>query len=738
MSISTTEVNKKNIHSIEYLLLGLLFLVFIFIVSSCDSDTAFISTKPNVNEILTIRANLLTTQAGQIVQITETSKFSSKIIQADDLTVAVNASKVTIPVSKNADGSYSFPLPAGTKIDTDGTLRVIFVINKTTSELITLQTGTLLALGTPPIETDPNPARIVKGTKIYLKANVDKEKASKFTFNWSYKSNAQAPVIPISGTGTTVEWTPALVGSYLIQLDTLDNESGLSSSYSSPTPIVFVLETDSIVVTDPNPATILEGEEVGLTANLAAMSGKNITYTWSYSASQIGTFFSISGEKDSVSWKPPATGSYYIRIEAHNNDTNKSNVYTTSEPVVFVNASDDIITTFPESGNISRGTTVKLIANPKNKSTTLKYTWSYALSKIGPFSPITGTTDTVQWLPASTGNYYIQVKAYDSTTNESKIYTSNTALVSVSESSDLFMTEPNPGNISRGGAVKLIINIPDTDGQNLNYTWSYSSNPLAMPFTSINGTGKSVSWTPSLSGSYYIKVDVTDNTTKSLSSFTSSNALVFVADNPNIITTVPNPGFISLGDSIKITANIPDSDNKQYKYNWTYASSGLGPFLPVTSTDIKSDTSKTTTWTPPVDGSYFIKVDIADPQTGTLLSFTSSTAIVIVNENSPFFTTSPGTGITKIGSPISLTARFTQLGGFNFSWSYGPSTIGPWSSIGGSYKPEITWTNPRVAGSYYIKLDVVNLSNNRLTSFISKAPMVFVNISDAPSPTFGM
>lgn len=715
-----------------------LFLLIIVFLIGCDSDTSFLSIRNN-NSTLKIRANLINTQTGtQIIQITDTSKLSEQILKTNDLSVVVSSNKTTIPVSKGSDGSYSFPLPQGTKIDTDGTLRVIFIIDKIKSEFAILHTGPLVSLGNPPIITDPNPARIIKGAKVKLKANIDSDKASRFTFNWSYKTSSQSPAIPISGTTTNVEWTPLQVGSYFIQLDTVDKESGLSSTYVSPTSIVFVLESDSIVQTDPSPATILEGDEVKLTATLPSLTGKNITYTWSYSQSSMGPFLPIDGNKETISWKPLSVGTYYIRIEAHNNDTNKSTTYTSSEPIVFVTSSDDLIKTLPESGAIFRGEKVKLIANIKNKSDNLRYNWSYSLSKMGPFSPISGTSDIVEWIPDNLGSYFIQVRVFNDITKESKTYTSNKSLVTVSENDNLIQTNPNPGNIFKGETIQLIANIPYSDEKNLNYTWSYSSSSMGAPFIPINGSGKKVNWTPIQAGSYFIKVDVTDNEKKTNYSFISSKALVFVSESNNIIRTEPNPGFINLGDSVTISVNIPNTQNKSYKYSWSYSSSSVGPFFPISSTDQKVDTSSSTTWLPTNEGSYYVKVDVVDTQTGTLLSFTSPTAIVIVNEFTPFFETTPSPAIVKKDALIRLKARFNQQGSFIFSWSFGVSTSGPWTAIGSSNTTELTWSKLPSPGSYYIKFDVINLVNNRMTSFISKTPLVFIKSSDSPSASFGM
>lgn len=621
-------------------------------LSSCDSSIAFNATRADSNKIPTIAANLSQTQTGtSVIRIPSINSIPEEIRNSNDIKVVFDNSKTTIPVSRNSDGSLSFPTTSSVRIDSEGNFNVLFLVDGQKSYLATVKTGPILKLKNPGVLVTPNTGTVIKGEKVSLSANTEAQNKSDFIFNWFYGSTAAGPFVPISGTSDSVEFTPPNVGNYYVKLDLIERSSGASSSYTSPVAIVFVTDANNII--SASSSTLLRGRQTTLTANIPNADPTKFDFTWSFAPSPQGPFSPITGNSRSVNWTPGSSGSFYIKVDALNRETQEISSYTTTDPTVFVTENEGIISTDPTLGNIVRGNSIKLNANvPANENST--YNWSYAASIQGP------------WL-------------------------------------------------------------------------------------SIPGSTKEVNWTPSQAGSYFVKADVVDNQSNSVSTFISPKAIVFVTEATNIFRTDPVLANVKRGGFVNIFADIPGSQGKKIQYSWSASSSGTpGTFTPLRNVryDINSNTIR---WRPDTEGSFYIKVDTVNVDNQSVSSFTSANPIVFVNESTPLFSTNPASGKILQDSDIEITADLQYSSGTTFAWSYGPSTQGPWFTIGGSNVNKITWDrktrqgglDPRTgvfipgqegkpAGTYYVKVDITDNSTDKATSsFVSKAPIIFVERSES-------
>lgn len=628
--------------------------VLMISTSACDSGISFNATRGDSSNIPSISANLTQTQAGSSVRIPNITLVPQALRDASDIRVAFDNSKTTYPVTKNSDGSLSFPLSTSVKIDSNGNFNAIFIVDNEKSYLTTLKTGPILKLGNPGIIVTPSTGSVIKGEKVKLAANIPSDAKNKYIFSWFYVSAAGQ--VPISGTSDSIEWTPPSIGNYVIGITMLDASTGATSSYTSPTPIVFVTDANNIISTSSS--TVLRGKETTLTANLPSVDPTKFEFTWSAGVSPQGPFTTISGNTQSVSWTPTNSGSYYIKLDALNKDTQQTSTYTTTDPLVFVTENENIIATDPSSGNIVRGSSVKLTANT----------------------------------PVDAG-----------------------------------------------------------DGA---YSWSYASS-LQSPFVAIPGSSKTVEWTPAQAGSYYVKADVVDKTTNKVSTFISPKAIVFVSEANNVFKT--DVASVTRGNFVNITADVPGAADKQFQYNWSYSASGQpGTFQAMTNikTSINSNTIR---WRPSQKGSFYVKVDAVNLGNQSVVSFTSTSPIVFVNETTPLFTTDPASGKILQDSDITITANLASTTGSTLAWSYGPSQAGPWIAIGGTSINKIVWdqkaraqvvnpttglvTSPaqqsKPAGTFYVKLDITDYdSTDRLPStFISDTPLIFIE-SQSQSSNF--
>jgi hypothetical protein len=295
---------------------------------------------------------------------------------------------------------------------------------------------------------------------------------------------------------------------------------------------------------------------------------------------------------------------------------------------------------------------------------------------------------------------------------------------SISLGSPAIQTDPNPGSVLKGFAVGLKANVAADKADQYSYTWYYSTLPASGQWLPISGNTSSVSWTPAQQGNYYIRLDVTEKATQRNSSFTTSSPIVNVSEGLDLIKTIPFPANVDRAETVGLT--IP-AVKEGMIYNWSYAASAQGPWQPVLTDNANSARTSSVAWLPPQEGNFYIKVDATDPTTSSTSTFTSSQPIVFVTERTPLITSEPSPTRVSTTAGINLKTRIKSKQGDTYGWSYSSSQMGPWTTIGGSIVPEISWTATRPKGTYFIKVDVSNATTGSTNSYVSKTPLIYID-----------
>lgn len=700
-------------------------------LASCDSPSSMQLKMPSTG-LLTLRGNITSALASgtRSVQISETDRLPAIFQTAKEINVIFDNNKSLIPAIRNLDGSITFPLTQGVQLDSAGNLSMILVADHTFSQSLHLQTGSLFQLAKPPIILSPA-NQIIKGSSVTLKANlIESNSADKYDFNWYFGASAAGPWTAVSSTGPEVSWEQPTVGNFYIRLDMISRTSQTSSTYVTPGPLFSVQESDQIASLQPASGNIFKGDSIQLKVHLPELKGVKADYLWSYSQSPQGPFQPMTGQGESITWEPPLTGAFYLRIQALAN--HKTSTYTSSKALVSVADSEELFGREPASGSLVRGESIRLTAAlPGTDTSALSYAWFYGFSAQAAFIPIAGTGKTVSWLPPQTGEFLIRLRTFSPTTQESRTYTTSKAIVSVKDSDDMFITNPKPGNIQKGDQIELSL----ANATQESISWSFATTAQG-PFIVIPATGSHIHWTPNGTGSYYIRAEVPD--ANGTQTFTSATPLVVVADRTNVITPQPNPGMIALGQVMSLTAALPQASGNLI-YTWYSGASATGPWTAIQSLDDQAS-QRTISWIPTISGSYFVKVDVSNPDNQSMVSFISSSPLVFVNEEQPFFGTVPAPAKTIKEEPIELTVRFQPQGRtFNYGWQYSTSSAGPFLGMGGSNEPKLNWKPPKsLTGSFYIRFDATSPGTKRTISFVSKVPLVYISDSNAPSSNFGM
>lgn len=693
----------------------------------CDSPSAMVSQSRQEN--LTLRVNITPAasiqQAAQ-VQILDLSTLPESLRQAQEIRVVFDNSGSSVSAIKQADGSLTFPLSTSRSFDSDNTLNVILTGDSIISVPVTLQTGTLAQLEQNPIQVSPSQT-ITLGTRTQLTAALQ-EASENYRFSWEAAPSAAGPFESLTGSGASINWEPQRAGSYYIRLTLTDTRTQNTSTYLSPVPQVYVQAADDIVQTQPENGSIIAGETLNLTVDLpeyANAPDKN-DFQWFYSTSLQAPFQPISETGRSIEWEPPAAGAYYLRIQTRSEGRLSS--YTTTNPEVRVATADDIIQTTPQNGTVIRGQSIVLNAAVPNANAQNTYTWFYGFSPQGTFQAIAETGPQIRWTPPLTGEFFLRVRVFDPTTQDSRIYTSNTSLVSVRDSNQTFSVTPTDGSVKKGENVTLTLNEAATGDQ---VNWSFGSD-LQQAFQPISASGKSITWTPTQPGRFYIRGSVT-RSDGSVANFTSADPLVFVSDQNDVINVVNPQDKYQLGEPVTLSSKITRGG---LRYNWAYSTSSQGPFTPIQS--LNTSDQQRIDWYPPQSGSYFIQLTLVDSD--SQLQFVSPTPLVRVEETQPLFSTDPINGRIEIDDNITLFSAFKPLNrSFNYGWAYSASTAGPFTPLGGSVTPEFTWDDslPKPVGSFYIRLQATAPGSDSRLNFISSTPVVFVSKNDNPSNEFG-
>ena len=697
-------------------------------LSACDIPSSLSVRSPAENAI-TLRAAILSTPTGQNLRILDTSPLPESFRNSSKLQAILDNSNTVYTFERNADGTLSMSLPSGRLPNSDGQIELL-ITNGNQSQLVILDTSPLVKLAGEAIQVSPSKS-ITLGTELELAARFAEDiQADDYIINWSVSTSSSGTFQPLSGNTESVMWTPAQAGNYFVRLVMQNKQTGASSTYTTPAPLIFVNSTENIIQTTPASGQILAGDRLTLSADFPEAEGQE-NLLWSFSQSPVGPFQPIGETGRMIRWEPPVAGSYYLRVQVPQAD-GSLDAYTTSQALVQVSNPDNLVETLPESGEIVRGESIQLSSSLTDLPEGTEYLWSYSNSPQGPFRVIASEGAQITWTPDETGEFYLRLRTLipreNSDLKEEKTYTTSGVEVSVRDSDQNFVLSPQPANLVQGQSVSLGLANPPS---NSTISWSFS--PAAQaPFQSISGTGgnngQNLRWIPPYAGNFYLRAETTDNQGVNRT-FTSATALVNVAQSSGVITSDMTTS--NLGQRVRLNANLPETTGEEI-YTWSVGPSPVGPWQIAQSLDQNTNGAQLN-WYPGQEGTYYIKADVYQPSTREVISFVSPRALVQVTNRPTFFRTSPEPANIGTQGAVTLTTNFfpPQNEQFSYIWSRANAPTGPFMALGGSLQLRFNWVRPLIPGSYYIKLDVISETTRKSVSFTSSNPIVFVGESQS-------
>jgi len=255
----------------------------------------------------------------------------------------------------------------------------------------------------------------------------------------------------------------------------------------------------------------------------------------------------------------------------------------------------------------------------------------------------------------------------------------------------------------------------DPDGDDLTYFLATSPPDMA-----INENTGTITWTPTVAGSFDVTVEVSDGELNDIQNFTIT---VTEPEPPNqspFIISIPVTSVI-IGETYIYNVEATDSDGD----NLTYSLS-TNP-----STNMTIDfTTGTITWTPTALGSYNVTVEVSDVELNDIQTFTITVSEPEPINQSPIITSIPVTAVI-LGETYTCTIEATDPEGDILIYSLAACPVGMTID---STTGTISWT-PTALGNFGVTVKVSDEELNDIRSFtitVSPVPVGPTIVSLSP------
>ncbi|MGC4100211.1 T9SS type A sorting domain-containing protein [Ferruginibacter sp.] len=328
--------------------------------------------------------------------------------------------------------------------------------------------------------------------------------------NYQWGTGSTVGTNPIVGaTGSTYTPSPTTTTTYWVRIE--NTTSPCTALTSGLTKVITVTQpsTAPSSITAPS-TTVCNGSSVTLTAAGGAL-GTGANYQWG-TGSTVGTSPIVGATGSTYTVSPGSTTTYWVRIE----NTSSPCTATTGGTTVTVTVTTP--STAPSSvtgANICSGASTTLTAVGGVLGAGANYQWGTG-STVGT-NPISGaTSSTLTVSPTSTTTYWVRIE------NTTSPCTSNTSgltkVITVSQLSVAATSaSKNKNNICPGISVSLSA-VGGTLGTGASWKWYTGS-----PGGTLVGTGATISVTPAVTTTYYVRAEGSCNTT------TDQSVTVFIS-----------------------------------------------------------------------------------------------------------------------------------------------------------------------------------------------------------------
>lgn len=537
--------------------------------------------------------------------------------------------------------------------------------------------------------------------------------------------------IPGASLSTFVSPTITTTGNYQVVITCANSSLTYTAAQTvSAVPCSFCSGapgTNSAIALSP---TLCAGNSTTLSLALDyAVSG--YTYQWQQSTiSQVGPFQNIAGATSSVFVTPVLSGNVYYNLVVTCTNSGQSISLPVSVTVVNCNTpcngTPPANTLNPSTASICAGSsTILALVNPYFQ-TGYAFQWASASSASGPFTTISGATQSIYTTPLLSNNTFYQVVV---TCTNSALSASVTAslvvqpCVGCSGAPAANTVVPVNSTVCIGSSTTLsLATTYSTAG--FTYQWSSSSVSSVGPFTAIAGATNAVYATPGLSLNTFYSLVIT--CTASGQSI-QIPAAVFVTTCATQCSGPPAATSISLSQAtICSGASVTMSSTTVYtvpgiSYQWYDASALAGPFNSIIGATGPVYNS------PALTANTYYRLVVTCANGSQSVSASQSVAVV------PCITPCSGAPASNTIAPVSHTICFPNSAtmslvytytesGISYQWESSTLTAGPYTLVPGatsfSFVSGVLWPT-----TYFNA--IITCSNSGLSTRVSHTVQVF-------------
>jgi sulfur relay (sulfurtransferase) complex TusBCD TusD component (DsrE family) len=343
----------------------------------------------------------------------------------------------------------------------------------------------------------------------------------------------------------TVAWTPITTGTYSLTALVIDS-AGNQATSTANTITVAANVAPAVSVTAPaNLATVGVGSTNTATAAATDSDGSVASVQFFANGVSLGT---DTTSPYTATWTPVIAGTYSLTAVATDNLGATTTSSTNSVTVTGGNAPATAVTAPANASSLAVNSTATVTATatavaPATIASVqfLANGVSLGTDNIFPYS--------AAWTPITTGTYSLTTLATDTNGNQATS-SAVTVTVAANASPTVAITAPAAGTVGVGVATTLTATAADSDGSVASVQFFANGVAIATDTTSPY----SVTWTPTVAGSYSLTAVATDN----LGATTTSAAVAMTVtggNQPTVTVTAPaNAAVVAIGSTHAFTA----------------------------------------------------------------------------------------------------------------------------------------------------------------------------------------
>jgi hypothetical protein len=636
--------------------------------------------------------------------------------------VTRNDAAFSLPISvATTDSSLSFTPPL------DGTYVATVVVTDIDSAIQSVSTAPITVNNVAPTLSSINgvPVSANVGDPFSFTDTATEPGTSGLSYAWSLEDGGGNVIeTGTSPTFTGVVQLPGAGADYQVNLTVTDGEGGLTSTSAN----FLVNDIAPTVALTGAPTTGAEGTAItlGRTAtDVGTQFGETFTDDWAVTLG--GNPYTVSNNTgSSFSFTPDQPGSYVVSDTV----TTSQGTPTTESATISVASVNPTVTVVGAPVNsVGEGTAVNLSATPSSPRTNDNFTYAWTVTLNGTALTLPSntvlTTSTLSFHPRQPGAFV----ATCTVTDIDGAVGSGTASITVTQVNPTVVISGTPTTSNEGTAVSLTATstsprVNDT----YTYAWSVTRNGQAvtLPFGVVT-TAQTLTFTPTVAGSYVATVVTTDVDSATTTSLTQPFTVVNVPPTVSIVG-LPSANIVT-GAQYHLSSQASEPGAGGYTYQWTVSENG---------NTVLSGTHANLSGVAGLSGTYTVTLAVTDGEGGV----GTATGTINVNDIVPTVAITGAPSTDAEGSSLSLAGSASDVGtqyGESLSYNWAITRNGSAYPVANAADPSLTFT-PDIYGTYVATLTAtdsqggsssssttINVTDVATTSALAAVPAVLRN-----------